>query len=66
MVPADVIESSCQELLDKMEVSTRTQMFAVEGSPGSPVIRLPKLISSGIVYNSGVQSHTLVVADGRL
>lgn len=41
------IESSCHELLDKMDVSAMGRIFAEAGSP--PVVRVPKTLVSGML-----------------
>ena len=45
-VGSDDIEPACQDMLNTMEASRRMTVFAAESSPRSPVVRLPKTISS--------------------
>lgn len=43
------LEHSCQELLDKMDVSVIGRVFAESGTP--PVVRIPKTIASGTLQH---------------
>jgi len=46
-IGSENLESSCQELLDRMDVSVIGRVFAESGTP--PVIRIPKTIASGML-----------------
>lgn len=46
-IGSENLESSCQELLDRMDVSVIGRVFAESGTP--PVIRIPKTIVSGML-----------------
>ena len=41
------IEDSCLDLLDNMDATNMPRVFAAESSPRSPVVRLPRSITSG-------------------